>query len=200
MCCKCAKISYNIKAMLRNSVVNRYNIELVDYYSIFCESVGINFLDQIYELNLIIDEQVNLSDRTVKRSLTHNVISAVCEYIMTRKMSGDQPVFLYSTEEFKQHEILKFMPWEDFTAFHDQLEKKLGRVLGLNFCKIDSDYDEFRGQILEQDGECTERLISICNRSKPHSLHQLYRFVTDNGLDHIKQKFFTDTTFKKVLI
>jgi hypothetical protein len=186
--------------MLRNSVVNRYNIELVDYYTLFCDSVGVNFLDQIYDLNLIVDGHISLTDQTVKRSLTHNIIAAVCEYIMTRKLSGEQPVFLYSTVELQQHEILKFITWESFSTFHEQLERKLNRVLGLNFHQTAIGYDEFQSRVIEQDGECTEHLISICNQSKPHSLHQLYRFVTDNGLDHIKHKFFTDTTFKKVLI
>ena len=184
--------------MLKNTVVLPYNVVILDYAELFGEEAEFNILNELYDLNLL--KPVVLSCKTTHRVIANSVISAICEYIIHSKGSGGQPVFLVNKAALAKCELFEYVDHEAIFNYLDRLNKKLRRCIKINYFETELTYDQFVSDCESNDGDAVELLLNSIQSRDGCSLHHMYKYVTDNGLISIKQKFFDDIRFKQVLI
>lgn len=184
--------------MPKNTVINPYNVILLDYTELLHERVSQPALDELYELNLI-EGGLNLKDSTTTRVIVHSLINALCDYIIESRSCQARPVFLINKSDLRKVELFEYANEEDLIKFIDRTNSKLKRLIRINYFETDYAYDEFIERV-KSDGDCIELLLESISNTSSYSLHQLYRYVTDNGMLSIKRKFFDDIKYKQVLI
>ena len=151
-------------------------------------------------IQLIVDGQININNADVRRSLTHNILSTIVEYVLARPDAIDRPIFIYNTDELRKTELFEYVDGEQLLVYMDRLSKKLMNMLGVVLISIPTSYDVYVDELKSRDGEAIDRLYQVLNKSKPRSLYELHKFVLAQGLTSLQDKFFNSQHFKKILI
>jgi hypothetical protein len=198
-CCNWDLSGYNIKAMLRNTVVNRYNINLIDYTTIFSESVSRVVIDELFDLDMFIEDGLKF-DRTCKRAITHHVIKTVCECILDLQQSVEIPVLCCCKSCINKTELNQYIQDSCLGDFIEGLLVKINQLLGVNHIMHDRDYDQLLVQVARRDGDLLEKFYETTNNKKPRDLVKLKKYVNTHGLRTIEKQFFEEQRFKQVLI
>lgn len=198
-CCNWDLSGYNIKAMLRNTVVNRYNINLIDYNTIFAESVSRVVVDELFELNMFIEDGLRF-DRTCKRAITHHVIKTICDTILNLQQSMEIPVLCCCKSCINKTELSRYIVDSSLGDYIEDLLGKINQLIGVNHIMHDRDYDQLLVQVASRDGDLLEKFHEITNNKKPRDLVRLKKYVNSNGLRAIEKQFFEEQRFKQVLI
>lgn len=198
-CCKWEKRGYNIKAVLKNTVVDQYNLNLINYNAIFEERVETIVIDELYDLNLLIEDSLDFT-KTATCAMTHYIIDSLCTYIIENNQQVEQPVFVICPECINRGELNQYITSKtDLGTFVVKQFDKLKNILGIKSITIDVEFDELVQLVRTRDGDTIDTLNSI-DRTSPASLYKLYKFVNRMGLKQIKQKFFEDQQYKQVFI
>ena len=184
--------------MPKKTVINPYNVLLIDYTELLQERVSQPALDELYELNLI-EGGLSLKDKTTNRVIVHSLINALCDYIIENRGCQSRPVFLINKLQLSNIELFEYADKDDMIKFIDRTNNKLKKLIRINYFETEHTYETFVDRI-NSDGDCIELLLESINSTSSYNLHQLYRYVTDNGMLSIKRKFFDDIKYKQVLI
>lgn len=185
--------------MLRNTVVDRYNVNLIDYNVIFAEQVSRVVVNELYDLNMLIDDQLPF-DKTCRRAITHHVIRTVCECILEVSEESSIPVLCSCSNCINKTELNKYIVNKNLGEFVEQLFKQLSNMLGIKYIMYDRDYEQLLINVAKRDGELVEQLYDISRNKKPRDLVQLKRYVKKHGLTYIEDQFFESQRLKQVLI
>jgi hypothetical protein len=198
-CCKWEKRGYNIKAVLRNTVVDQYNLNLINYNAIFAERVEPIVIDELYDLNLLIEDSLDFT-KTATCAVTHYIIDSLCQYIIENKARVEQPVFVVCPKCINRGELNRYIAEKtDLSAFVLKQFNKLKNILGIKSITYNEEFDILTERVKSRDGDVIELLSSV-DTSTPRDLYKLYKFVDKLGLKGIKQKFFEDQQYKQVFI
>ena len=185
--------------MLKNTVVDQYNINLINYNAIFAERVELVVIDELYDLNLLIEDSLDFT-KTATCAATHYIIDSLCQYILENKSQLEQPVFAICPSCINRGELSRYISDKsNLSEFVTRQFNKLNNILGIRSLVTDMEFDIFVDSIKSRDGDALEQLNSINNHT-PRNLHNLYKFVEKMGLKEIKHKFFEDTKYKQVFI
>jgi len=185
--------------VLRNTVVDQYNLNLINYNAIFAERVEPVVIDELYELNLLIEDSLDFT-KTATTAVTHYIIDSLCQYIIENKAQLEQPVFVICPECINRGELNKYISDKtDLSVFVIKRFNKLKNILGIKSITYDDEFDVLSERVKSRDGDAIELLSSI-DTSTPRDLYKLYKFVDKMGLKGIKQKFFEDQQYKQVFI
>lgn len=185
--------------MLKNTVVDLYGVDLVNYNSIFGD-VSVDVLNEVYDLNLIIDDCININDKHVRRSLTHNSLAHVTNYVLDNHDTTARPVFVYNTDEIRHIELFNYIEPDRLLLYLERFAKKLMRLIGVSLMHVPCTYDSFMGLVSDRDGDAVDMLYGTLKKAKPCSLYELHKFVIAQGLTGLQDKFFNSQQFKKILI
>lgn len=185
--------------MLKNTVVDHYNINLINYNAIFRERVELVVINELYDLNLLIDDNLNF-DKTASTAMAHHIIDSLCNYIIDNRDQVEKPVFVICPECLNRGELNNYLSEKkDLGEFVVKQFNKLKNILGINSIVHDVDFEDLVESISRRDGSAIELINSIDNTS-PRDLHRLYKYVESTGLKAIKNKFFEEQVYKQVFI
>jgi hypothetical protein len=182
--------------MLRNTVVDYYNINLINYIPVFEERAPV-IVDELYDLNLLIDDNVQVCS-TVRTAITHHFIDSVCKTIIDFKSESELPVFITCDTCYDELELSRYLDL-NLGDYIGKLFKKMNTMLGVNYIVISESWSQFIDAVHARDGDVVEQLQSLSNR-KPRDLNSMYKFVQKHGLKGIKRKFFQEHKYKQVFI
>lgn len=185
--------------MLRNTVVDQYNLNLINYNAIFAERVEPIVIDELYELNLLIEDSLDFS-KTAATAVSHHLIDSLCQYIIENKSQLEQPVFVICPECINRGELNNYITSKmDLGVYVMKQFNKLKNILGIKSITYDDEFEVLTERVKSRDGDAIE-LLSTIDNSTPRDLYKLYKFVDRMGLKGIKQKFFEDQQYKQVFI
>jgi len=185
--------------VLRNTVVDQYNLNLINYNAIFAEQVEPVVINELYDLNLLIEDSLDFT-KTATCAVTHYIIDSLCQYIIENKTQLEQPVFVVCPECINHGELNKYISEKtDLSTFVLKQFNKLKNILGIKSIIYDHEFEILTERVKSRDGDTIELLSSIDNNT-PRDLYKLYKFVNKMGLKGIKQKFFEDQQYKQVFI
>ena len=185
--------------MLRNTVVDRYNVNLIDYNVIFAEQVSRVVVNELYDLNMLIDDQLPF-DKTCRRAITHHVIRTVCECILEVNEENAVPVLCCCINCINKTELNKYITDKNLGDFVDKLFAQLSNMLGIKYIMHDKGYDQLLVDVARRDGDLIEQLYEISRNKKPRDLIQMKKYVKKHGLVNIEEQFFESQRLKQVLI
>lgn len=198
-CCIWGKRGYNIKAVLKNTVVDQYNLNLINYNAIFEERVESVVINELYDLNLLIEDSLDFT-KTATCAITHHIVDSLCQYIMENNHQLERPVFVICPECINRGELNQYVSAKtDLSGFVLKQFNKLKNILGIKSIVSEFEFDHYVQLVKSRDGDTIETLSSI-DTTKPASLYKLYKFVDTMGLKAIKQKFFEEQLYKQVFI
>lgn len=184
--------------MLSNTVVDQYNLNLINYTCIFNEHVSLPVVDELYDLNLLIDDSIKL-DRTAMRAITHHLLESVCSNIIAYK-GPEVPVFTICESCILDCELNRYLSEStNLGAYVVRQFKQLHKMTGVNFLVIDTSFDKFITNMKQRDGDTIEMLNTL-STYKPRDLSKLFNYFNKQGLVGLKQKFFETQQYKQVFI
>lgn len=183
--------------MLRNTVVDRFNINIVNYSDYFCNDRSIDIVNDIYDLG-INHNNCDTFQKDIKRATSHHVFSSVCEFFIKYNKQLEHPVFFISKSDINSIELGNYFnnPLGDYIEDHFSLIKSL---LGIKYIIYKGTFDELHNNILALDGDTIE-LVSELQYTKPRDLFKLRKYVEKHGLTQLKHEFFDNHRFKQVII
>ena len=185
--------------MLKNTVVDHYNINLINYNAIFRERVELVVIDELYDLNLLIDDNLNF-DKTAATAMSHHIINSLCQYIIDNRNLVERPVFVICPECLNKGELNNYLTEKkNLGEFVVKQFDKLKNILGINAIVHDWEFEDFVDSVATRDGGAIE-LINSIDKTSPRDLHRLYKYVESTGLKAIKNKFFEEQVYKQVFI
>lgn len=183
--------------MLNKTVIDRYNIILVNYDHIW-RKTEVDIVNDLDMLGYLRGGKLKTFSRDIKPCVTHHLITAICDNIINMRMRVERVV--YCTED----PIGILDQWFEKPAVYRRyvagVRKKLSKILKVNMINIDTDFVEFSDCLRRGDGSCVDLITPCLTQFDNVNLHELYRMVTNLGLKHIKNKFFSDQEYKKVLL
>lgn len=185
--------------MLRNTVVDLYGVDLINYIDIF-RDVSVEVLNDSHDLDLIDEEQLNINNEHVRRSLTHNNLSYITDYVLQHHDAVARPIFLYNVVDIKNVELFNYIDPDRLLLYIERFAKKLNRLIGVSLVNIPCSYETFVDHVESRDGDAVDMLYGILRKSRPCSLYELHKFVQEQGLTSLQDKFFNSQHFKKILI
>lgn len=182
--------------MLRNNALTINNITLSDYNNLFLGAVNLNLINDIYDLGLLIDDQLNINDRTVRQILSHHIIDTACEYIVEH---DSNTVFTYNCEELIQTEFFYYCDNDKAIDVLIRLFNNIRSMTGIIFAERPGKFSELQNKFTNRDGETIDLINSYLNKHKPFNLHRLHTYITKHGLTDLQKKFFENYKYKLVL-
>ena len=125
--------------MLKNTVVEQYNVNLIDYNSIFCETVSPIIIDELYDLKLIIDDRLDYNS-TVNRAISHHVITSVCETVLNINGTGEIPVFCCCTKCLDGSELNNYVSDKSIGSIIINVFDELRKLIGVSCLSLEFGY------------------------------------------------------------
>tara|TARA_B110000495_G_scaffold123403_1_gene107302 strand:+ start:12493 stop:13044 length:552 start_codon:yes stop_codon:yes gene_type:complete len=183
--------------MLNKAIIDPYGVEIISYNAIF-GNITVRLVNELHDLDLINDHELN--DDTCRRVIIHNILYELCEYLTVRSSSADRPVFLINELDLTKLEICNYYNHECFIKLHRDIIQIISRLIGIKFITSNISYNQYVDRLHAREGDLVDEIISISTGVKPRNLGALFKYANDNGLIAIKDKFFNEYTFKKVLI
>ena len=182
--------------MLRNTVVDQYNIILIDYNAIF-EERSIDIINELYDLGLVIEDNCNV-DKTVRSAITHHFIDSVCKTNLKLLKSIERPVYVTCSSCYDKLELGTYLDGR-LGELINTLFKSINSMVGIDYIDSTREWNEFVDDVKSREGEMIEMLSTI-NRNKPRDLNRLYKFVKTHGLKGLEDQFFNQQQYKQVFI
>ena len=195
--CNCVKTRYNIKAMLRNTVVDRFNINVVDYTDYFLNSVVIDIVDELYDLGITVNDS-NIFSKDITRAISHHLIKSICSIAIDYNNSTEQLVFFINTTNMSTSELSDYVdkPLQQLVV---ELFDRLNGLVGIKYISTNNTFDDFIDNINSRDGDTLDTLASI-KQNKPHNLFKLKKYIDTHGLTQLGDEFFNKHSMKQVII
>ena len=184
--------------MLRNTVVDRFNINIIDYTSYFCTDRSIDIVDELYDHGISpIDADKFQNDVHVATS--HHIFSGVCDFILSFKASHERPVMYIDRSKLDQIELSQYYTKQPLSEFVISLFKFMKSAIGIKYHVSCVDFDRFKNLVNSRDGETIELLSEIHN-DQTYNLYKMKKHVEKHGLTGLSRDFFDNQRLKQVLI
>lgn len=184
--------------MLKNTVVDRFNINLVDYTSYFVEDRCVDIVDELYEYGITIDS-VSVFQRDIARAISHHIFSSVCEYIIKYRDNTECPVMYIFPEQLDLSELTGYLISRTISEYVTSHFRLIESLLGIKHVISNVNFQEFTKLINIRDGDTLETLSNL-KYSRSYNLYKMKQHVERHGLTQLKHEFFNNQRFKQVLI
>ena len=184
--------------------IDSKNISLINFSDIFTQNIDIQFLDDLHSLNLIINNEVSLSKRDVKRLLHHRLIYGACEYVRTAKVGSK--IVIVCSGDFKtaDFQIYDFFQVDEIYNVIISFFKSIKKYLPLNVLFVDITFGAIKNNLDERTGKGSE-IISIAesivyNHKKiSFTFNKIKKFAEKNGLKFISSHYFNDIKSRQLI-
>lgn len=182
-------------------ILPRHNLKLIDFSTIFKESIEPKVLNDLDSYGLIKNSAVNIKNKDVKKVLYHTIIHELCEYVLS--VQGDEKVIIvYSTITPPTNHLHENAP--GLMQFLNKFVKRVSDMLPIHILYLDSTFDVVEDIMEMKSGECTE----IINNAKTlanefdigsFTFTKARYFAKKYGLEYLSNNYFKQIKSKQLI-
>ena len=141
------------------------NIKIIEFSTIFTKSIETDVLNELNSYDLIVDDNINIKNKDVRRIMYHHIIYGVCEYILTIK-TRRKILIHYCTIIQPVNQLNDYVSPPVCMDFFNRLIQKMSKILPIKFMIDESTLNAIKHAIKSGGGygqEVSTRAKSIIN-------------------------------------
>ena len=175
------------------------NLAIFNFADIFKENIDVQFLNQVDSFEMVDRDEIDFSNRDVKRILLHSVIYGICEYILSQNRK--EKIAIVFDDRFSTYnlQIFTFIKPSLVEKYILDTLKKIIKILPVNIFFHNSLYWNLIEKIKDNTGEGIEFINTIDSRILTNSKDT----VSFNKIKHFSKKhhltFLSKEYFNKVM-
>jgi hypothetical protein len=186
--------------MLKEVVLEKYNLQILNYHYIFKNIVEVNLINDLYKFKLLDSRK----DSTMRRLFIHHNIYGICEFILNTKKSGKQ-VLYFDFNNLFDTEILNYIEEERFKNYLLYIMNKVKNILPIRVFYSTFSLEFLNSKIKAKSGLGIETVNKIKNLTESYSFDKFTfekckRFVRKQELTFLDQSYFNSLKAKQLLI
>ena len=181
-----------------------HNIKIIDFTHIIKTNIETPLINDLNEFGLIVDGQINLKNREVKRLIYHHTIFGLCEYILELK-SRQKVVIHYSNLIPCTTQLNDYIPTDQIMSFYNKFIVKITKILPIKILINDYSFKSIKREIKNGNGcskdivSQTQLIVDKLDISKFTFTKARY-FAKRYGLNYLSNNFFQKIKNKQLIL
>lgn len=186
--------------MKPNLIIKDKNLMLLNFDYLFTK-IEIDILNEIQKYNLFVNNQINFSNKDIKKILFHNIIYGMCESIINNDSNYKKAIIIPPNIR-TIHEISKFCNTYELEVFITklscQIKNKIPFIIYISNSFIFETADDANsGELLDLTNIIFEYIDRISN--KTFTFEKIKKFSSQYDLSFLSKTYF-DTVKTRLIL
>ena len=186
--------------MLKELVLNQYNLHIFNYSFIFKNFIEKEFINDLHSYSLLEKKKDSMS----RRLFIHHNIHSVCEFILNSRKKGKQIVY-FDYNNLLEGEILDYIDESRLKSYLNYTYLKIRTMLPIRIFYSTFSLDYLNNKYQQNTGISKETILKIKSLAEDRdfesfTFEKIKRFVRKEQLTFLDKTYFNSLKSKQLLI
>jgi hypothetical protein len=186
--------------MLKELLLNQYNLQIFNYSFIFKNFVERNFINDLHSYGLLEKKK----DSTARRLFIHHNIHSVCEFILKSRKKGKQIIY-FDYNNLLDGEILDYIDESRLKSYLNYAYLKIRTLLPVRVFYSTFSLDYLNAKHQQNTGLSKETILKIKSLAEDcafesFTFEKIRKFVKKEQLTFLDKTYFNSLKSKQLLI